>query len=126
MSSIAIVFGVLLAALGGGLYSQSQSPTALIPSGFGVALIFCGLLARNEKFRMHAMHFAALIGLVGFVMPLAMVIRKWATSGEFNPLSGGGQLGMAALCGVFLALCVNSFIAARKARKAREQAEAGS
>lgn len=127
MSSIAITFGSLLIILGGGLYglSESRSPTSLIPAGFGLVLILCGLVARNEKARMHAMHLAALIGLVGLVMPLVMVIRKYASTGEFNPLSGGGQLAMAALSGIFLALCVKSFIDARRARKAREQAEAG-
>jgi len=124
MSSIAITFGTLLILLGGGLYgiSENRSPTALIPAGFGVALILCGIVARNENARKHAMHVAALLGLLGFVMPLFMVTRKYMATGEFNALSGGGQLAMSALCGIFLALCVKSFIDVRKARKAREQA----
>jgi peptidoglycan/LPS O-acetylase OafA/YrhL len=122
MSNVAIIFGVLLGILGGVLFglSETHSPTALIPAGFGLGLILCGVVARNDRVRMHAMHFAALIGLVGLVMPLVMVIRKLAAGGEFNPLSNGGQVAMAALCGVFLALCVKSFIDARRARKARE------
>jgi hypothetical protein len=124
MSSIAIAFGALLTVLGVGLFglSAGQAPTALIPAGFGLFLIICGVIARNEASRKHAMHFAALLGLVGCVAPLFMVIKKYATTTEFNPLSGGGQLAMSALCGIFLALCVKSFIDARKARK---QAEAG-
>ena len=122
MSNVAIIFGVLLGILGGVLFglSDTHSPTALIPAGFGLGLILCGVIARNERARMHAMHFAALIGLVGLVMPLVMVVRKLAAGGEFNPLSNGGQVAMAALCGVFLAVCVKSFIDARRARKARE------
>jgi hypothetical protein len=68
------------------------------------------------------MHLAAMVGLIGCVMPLVMVIRKYASTNEFNPLSGGGQLAMSALCGIFLALCVRSFIETRRARK---QAGAG-
>ncbi len=124
MSSIAITFGGLLVALGVGLFGLSdpekQRLTALIPSGFGLALIVAGFIARNDKARKHAMHLAAMVGLIGCVMPLVMVIVKWAKTGEFNNLSGGGQLAMSALCGVFVALCVKSFIDVRKARKAAE------
>jgi uncharacterized membrane protein len=127
MSSISIVFGVLLTILGVGLYAGSDLEaarrlTALIPAAFGVLLFVCGIVARNEKARKHAMHFAALLGLIGCVMPLVMVIRRWSTTGEFDATSraGGGQLAMAALCGIFVALCVKSFIDARKARKQTE------
>src|SRR4051812_15590238 len=113
MSTTSIAFGIVLTILGPVLYAGSDLPperraTALIPSAFGIALVVCGVIARNDKARKHAMHFAALLGLVGFVMPLVMVIKKYATDGEFKPLSGGGQLAMSALCGVFLALCVKS------------------
>ena len=125
MSPIAIFFGVVLSILGVALYSASDLEaekrwTALIPTGVGIILIICGLIARNEKARKHAMHVAALLGLIGCVAPLVMVIKKWASTSEFNNLSGGGQLAMSALCGVFLALCVKSFIDVRKARKAAE------
>lgn len=125
MSNLAILFGVLLGILGGVLFGTSdlegaRKLTALIPSLFGLGLIVCGVIARNEKARMHAMHFAALLGLVGLVMPLVMVVRKVAAGEPFNPISNGGQLVMAALCGVFLVMCVKSFIDARRARKARE------
>jgi hypothetical protein len=126
MSNLAIVFGVLLGILGGVLFglSESHSPTALIPAGFGIALILCGLIAKNEKARMHAMHFAALLGLLGFGFPIWRLIKKFTVTSDppaqFNQLADGGQIAMAALCGVFLALCVKSFIDARRARKARE------
>lgn len=125
MSSISIVIGALLTALGAGLFATAEgnAPTALIPSGFGVLLIICGVVARNESARKHAMHAAALLGLVGCAMPLVMIIRKWLR-GEFDPLSraGGGQLAMSVLCGIFVVLCVKSFIDARKARKQAEAA----
>lgn len=123
MSSVSIVFGVLLSALGGFLYSEAtpnaegvKSLTALIPAAFGVVLIVCGIIARNDKARKHAMHLAAMVGLIGCVMPLVRVLPKVFGS---DPLSFAdkGQLAMAGLCGVFVALCVKSFIDARKARK---------
>ena len=99
------------------------SVTALIPAFFGAVFVILALVARSESARKHAMHAAALLGLVGCVMPLVMIIRKWL-GGEFDPLSraGGGQLAMSALCGIFVVLCVKSFIDARKARKQAEAA----
>jgi uncharacterized membrane protein len=123
MGPIAIGFGVLLTLLGPVLYFLSdpakQSPTAFIPSGFGVVLVILGVFAMNEKFRMHAMHGAALIGLIGCAMPAYMVVAGLIRGDEFN-LPKQGQTAMAVLCGVFLGLCVKSFIDARKARKAKE------
>ena len=124
MAPIAIVFGVLLAALGPILFflsdPQKQSPTAFIPSGFGIALIVCGIVALNDKFRMHAMHGAALLGLLGFVLPLGSVIYAARGDGFQFGLATGGSLVMSALCLIFLVLCVKSFINARIARKKKE------
>ena len=124
MAPLAIVFGVLLPLLGPVLYFLSdpakQSPTAFIPSGFGVALIILGVLARNDKFRMHAMHVAALLGLIGLAVPAFMVARALGGGAEFEPVKHGGQLTMAVLCGIFEALCVKSFIDVRRARKQNE------
>jgi hypothetical protein len=124
MAPHAIVFGVLLTLLGPMLYflsvPEKQSLTAFIPSGFGIVLILLGIVARNPKFRMHAMHVAALVGLIGFVMPAYMVIAALVRGLEFDPIKHGGQAAMAVLCGVFLALCVKSFIAVRAARKKNE------
>jgi ABC-type uncharacterized transport system permease subunit len=122
MAPLAIVFGVLLCALGGGMYVYTGmvSMTALIPAYFGVALILLGALALNEKLRMHAMHVAALLGLVGFGMPAYMVIKGLAAGDSFGDAKAE-QAAMAVICLVFLVLCVRSFISARIARK--KQAE---
>src|ERR1700692_915747 len=120
MSHLAIGFGVLLGLLGPVLYELSEPPqslTAYIPSAFGIVLIVLGIIARNEKYRMHAMHGAALVGLLGVVMPLGRVIAV-ATKPDFKfGLAAGGSVAMAVVCAVFLGLCVKSFIDARKARK---------
>ena len=129
MAPIAMIFGALLTALGPALFflSEKPSPTAFIPSGFGIALIVCGIFARNEKARMHAMHFAALLGLVGFAFPAYRVIAAARTDPEkFHIESPAiyGSITMSALCFIFLGLCVKSFIDARIARNRRAE-EAG-
>ncbi len=121
MAPIAIGFGVLLALLGAVMYIYTGmlQITALIPAFFGIPLIGLGVLARNDKFRMHAMHGAALLGLVGFAMPAYMVIAGLIRGDEFT-LAKQEQAAMAVICGVFVGWCVKSFIEVRKARKAKE------
>jgi uncharacterized membrane protein len=125
VARIAMIFGVLLTVLGIGLYALSdpehKSLTALIPSAFGLALVLLGQVAQSgsDKVRMHTMHVAALIGLIGFAFPAYRAIAALVRGTEFN-LAIGGQLAMAVLCAIFLGLCIKSFIDARRARKQRE------
>ena len=120
-----IVCGTLLVLVGLVSYGTSdvQPPpkTALIPATFGAVLIVCGLLALKEGFRKHAMHVAAVVGLVGALGGFAPLIRQATNPDkEFNPLARSAVAGelMILICVVFVGLCVNSFIQARKARKA--------
>ena len=96
------------------------SPTALIPAFVGGVLAVCGLLASNDKARKHAMHFAAIVGLVGAIGGFMPLIRQYNKTGSFDPLKPSAVAGelMILICLVFVGLCVNSFIQARKARKA--------
>jgi hypothetical protein len=122
VTPIAIAFGLLLSVLGVVVFALAEvkSPTALFPAYFGAALIILGLVARNDKARMHAMHFAALLGLVGLIGGIVMGIMSLTRD---RPATvWGGSFGMAALCGAFLVLCIQSFIAARRARKEKEGA----
>jgi hypothetical protein len=121
VAPIAITFGLLLSVLGVIVFglAEVKSPTALFPTYFGSALIILGLLARNDKLRMHAMHFAALLGLLGLIGGVVKGIQALAAD---KPVTiWGGSFGMAALCGAFLVLCIQSFIAARRARKEKER-----
>jgi hypothetical protein len=122
MAPVAMSFGFLLTILGIVLFSLAgtKSLTALIPSYLGIALAILGLLARSEKLRMHAMHVAALLGLVGLLGGVVMGIVGLVH--ERPATVWGGSLAMAALCPAFLVLCVRSFIAARRARKQSERA----
>jgi hypothetical protein len=123
MANVTIGFGLALIALGlgGWLGTGRASLTALIPLAFGLLLAVCGALARREALRKHAMHAAAVLGLLGFLGPLRVLPQMLAL------LRGGAvahraavldQLAMMVLCGIFLALCIRSFVTARRARAA--------
>jgi hypothetical protein len=119
VAPLAIAFGLFLGILGAAFYyvTDMVSPTALIPAGLGVALIVCGVLAMNQKRRMHAMHVAALLGLVGLVVPSFLAVREYGKGAEMKGTKLAEFVLMAALCGVFLVLCVKSFIDARRRRR---------
>jgi hypothetical protein len=120
-----VLFGLLLTALGVwgrwggdlGLWEpfgfappDKLSWTALIPTFVGAALVVLGLLAIKKSLLKHAMHLAALIGLLGFLAALGRML----STGRVTGVSGAALLGMTLLCAVFEALCVNSFIQARR------------
>ena len=115
---ITIICGVVLIALGGVGYGPTQASTALIPAYFGLGLAVCGALALKDNLRKHAMHAAAMIGLVGCLGGLVMAILA-LTKGtiEERPLAFAMQIAMAVVCGVFVGLCVKSFIDVRRRRQ---------
>lgn len=126
MAPVSIAFGVVLIALGAGLYfaTGAEHPTALIPAAFGVLLLVLGLVALKDRLRKHAMHLAAMVGLLGFLGGAGMGLPKLPAllSGTAQrPAAVVEQLILAAVCLVFVALCVRSFIVARRNR-AREAA----
>jgi hypothetical protein len=126
MPVISIVFGGLLIALGAwGYFPEMKAGTALIPTGFGVALVVCGLLALKPSLLKHAMHAAAAVGLLGFLGAVANFARKAATSADgvdYESKAVRSTLLMGAMCLVFVGFCVNSFIQARR-RRARDAAK---
>ena len=122
MTNTSIGFGGALVLLGLGSYfgTGAEHPTALIPAAAGVLLIVFGLLARNPKLRMHAMHVAALIGLLGFfgsVSGLPQLMKLIAGDTIARPAAAISRSMMAVLCLAFVVLTVRSFVAARIARK---------
>jgi hypothetical protein len=126
MPFITILTGIILGAVGPFYYfPDRRSITALIPSFFGIAFVLLGLVAFKEGMRKHAMHVASMLGLIGFIFPTARAFPGWMTylqgGAVERPEALAEQAIMAGICLVFTALCVNSFIQARRARK-REQA----
>jgi hypothetical protein len=123
MARLTIVFGVLLIALGvaGFVMTGSVHYTALIPCGFGLILVLCGSMASTEdsKKRMLWMHIAVTVGLLGFLGTIPGAIKAGELARGITiarPEAAVAQSAMCLLCMLFVAFCVRSFIAARRAR----------
>jgi hypothetical protein len=124
MAKLSIGFGVVLILLGiwGFVATGSTHHTSLIPTWFGLALAVSGLLAlsEDEKRRMLWMHVAVTVGLVGFLgagfRAISEVVKAHGAP-LAHPVAVEDQAAMAAICLVFVLLCVRSFIAVRRSRK---------
>ncbi len=123
VSRWSILFGSLLVALGAGAFFYSSAGadkppyTALIPAGFGLPLILLGVVALKDNLRKHAMHVAAMVGLIGFLGGAVMLLLPVLRGTEIaRPFAYGCQAVMAALCLAFVGLCVHSFVDARRRR----------
>jgi hypothetical protein len=120
MANTTFGLGVVLILLGVVGSTGSGAPTALIPAAFGLVLLVLGLLAHAEHRRRHAMHAAAAVGLVGALVgvPGVVGLLRWlAGEGMARPWAVVLRTAMFLLCGAFVALCVRSFVAARRARR---------
>ena len=120
MPSTTRLFGLILIVLGIASYTMTgrTSITALIPAFFGAAFVVCALVARKEAARKHAMHAAVALGLIGAIASLVRAVPA-VIGGNISRPAVISQLAMAALLAVYVALGVQSFIAARKARQAK-------
>jgi uncharacterized membrane protein len=95
---------------------EHASWTALIPAILGGVFVVLGALAFKDNLRKHVMHLAAALGLLGFLASLGRLLPKI--------LMGEVQFGlatvclalMALICALFVGLCVNSFVQARRRR----------
>ena len=121
MANTTISTGIALIILGLWSYfgTGTTSVTALIPAFFGIVLAALGAVARNEARRKMAMHIAVLVGLLGLLGSARGLAKIGAVmSGEpvERPTAVIAQSMMAAVTGVFVILCINSFIAARRKR----------
>jgi multisubunit Na+/H+ antiporter MnhF subunit len=121
MPTITIVTGALLIVLGlvGFVGTGSQHYTALIPAGFGIALSVCGFLSKAPERKKLYMHIAVTLGLLGFlgtVMGVVKVVRMAAGETIERPEAAESQAAMAFISLIFVGICLNSFIKARRAR----------
>lgn len=130
MPKITIGYGILLIIIGVGGYFGAQaqhaaldidkpvSLTALIPAIFGFVAFDLGLLALLvDKARKHAMHGAAVVSLLAIVAPTVRILGAMSKGNfDITKISTIALLSMAVVSAIFLALCVRSFIVARRSR----------
>ena|ERR1700740_3077975 len=124
MAKVTLVFAALLILLGLVSFfgTGSQHPTALIPTWFGLALGIFGFLAISpgEARRKLFMHINVTIGLLGFLGAAWRAIQGYghARSEGVAPdaIALGAQATMAGLLLIYVAMCVKSFINARRSR----------
>jgi predicted MFS family arabinose efflux permease len=115
------LFGIILVLLGVASYTLTgrTSITALIPAFFGAVFLLCAIVGRqSDAARKHAMHAAVAVGLIGAIAALARGVPA-ALSGDPTRPAVLAQLAMGVLLLIYVALGVQSFIAARKARLGR-------
>src|SRR5262245_48557080 len=126
MPFYAIVFGGLLTVLGAIAFfspevfggDKPHSPSAASPAYIGILLVLTGVAVLvKPALRKHAMHGAALLGLIGVIGGLVPAFLNKFDTAKASVLVG---LTMSVLSAVFVGLCVKSFIDARKARKGPE------
>jgi hypothetical protein len=126
MAKVTIVVGVLLMLVGAvAFFVLGHHLHTLIPVGFGVVIAFCGVRAESPvpKTRMLWMHIAVTLGLLGFlgtIPGIIATIRRALGQVVVSPVVGAAavQAIMGTICLVYVALCVRSFIAARRLRNA--------
>jgi hypothetical protein len=118
MARVTIAIACALIALGVSGYLPHHAPTALIPAYTGAALLILGFLALNPDWRKHAMHLAAMIGLIGFLGAAVQLIRVLVADVPGTSLKVISLAGMTILTLLFEVLCVMSFVNARRSRTA--------
>lgn len=118
MTTITLAVGAVLTVLGiaGYALTGAASLTALIPGLVGVLILVCGLLARQEKLRRHAIHGALAVALLGAAGSLTNVVKigqVFAGTAE-RPAAIVVSTIMFVVLAAFIALGVRSFAAARR------------
>ena len=123
MPTLTVITGILLIALGVISYigTGSEHPTALIPTWFGIAIAVVGFLAKAPGRRKLFMHIAVTLGLLGFLGTITGLIAaiKMAAGETLAPTAATAAEAKAVMCfitGIYVALCINSFIKARRSR----------
>jgi hypothetical protein len=122
VAKVTIAVGLILIGLGLGGYFGTGTPsvTALIPAFFGGPILLLGVLALKDGMRKHAMHTAVLLGLIGFLASAGRAIAVLAKGEIKLPVALAMTIAMAVVCGIFVALCIRSFVQARRAREAKK------
>jgi hypothetical protein len=129
MAIVTIVFGLILAGLGGYGYKGPANfhESAVYPVIFGVLLILFGILARtkSDKLRMIFAHVYASLGVIGMLLSAIVALNIYGTARSNGEDPDMAQikylLVMAGVLLVYVNLCIRSFLNARAVRKAAEE-----
>lgn len=121
MAKFTMIVGVVLVLVSVGFwFSMGRAEmAALHPAGLGVLLLIAGALANSEnaRRRMLWMHIAVTLGLIGLLITgIRVVLEMVHGTTRLHPLAFDERALVAVICLVFVALCVRSFIAARRTR----------
>ena len=118
MQNLTLSLGILLIILGAASYlgTGQESPTALIPSFFGILFLLFGWLGKNESLHKHMMHAAglALLGIFGTIGAVPGLIEIIVGGEVERPLATISRSAMFVMCVGYLIRAILSFIAARK------------
>jgi hypothetical protein len=139
MALITVVIGAALIAVGLAGYEATDrvSWTALIPAIIGAVLATLGGLSFKDRLRKHAMHAAALVASLSVLFTVSGVVAlgihlmgHQLVNKEGRPIGPAAAISRSVTCGLcalFVVLCINSFVQARRRRRAAEAgpAEAG-
>jgi len=127
MPKITMLFGALLLGISLIILAITQkigSPTIFIPSVVGIPLLILGFLSdklpAKRKLFMHIAVTVGLLGALASLMPIGLQISKLAKGEALDPVRAGSVFAMAILCGIYVFLCVKSFINARKANTSEQ------
>lgn len=116
MPNLTLFFGTCLVLVGviGYFATGRASITALIPAFVGLLLVVFGALARSPGRRKHMMHAAAAVGLLGFLAAAGRLMGALMRDADPKLSTVTSLALMAMLCGIFVVLCVASFVSARR------------
>lgn len=121
MAKLTIGLGIVLTLMAVVCFALTGSshPTALIPAGVGLLFVLFGALAisPDPKRRMLWMHIAvtvALLMFLGTVPAVIQMVRQLQGAVLPHPIAVDEKAATSLLCLLFVALCVRSFIAARR------------
>ncbi|MCE9567887.1 MAG: hypothetical protein K8U57_38295 [Planctomycetes bacterium] len=102
--------------------ARPHAPTSLIPAGIGAVILLAGIASIvAPDSRKHAMHAAALASVLGSIGGMIPVMMRHNDTGEAAVMAG---YLMTITSLFFLALCINSFVQARKDKEAGRVATA--
>jgi hypothetical protein len=104
---------LILQGVGFYVATETKSMTALIPAFFGLPILVLGTVALKEPIRMHAMHGAVAVALLGLIAPIVRI----ASAGLSFSAAGVSLVLMIILCGGLVVVGAKSFVDARIRRE---------